>query len=270
MTAAYAWGLTVSAGSGGDQILEARRLAERWGAPFIPRENSSLRELKAARGLDFLVTMDRDGRVFSEEPFFHWHPSMAVPRFRRLAEGGEDTFLAAAALQEGDRFLDCTLGMGADALIAAWAVGDRGVVVALEASPVVALISGWGLEHEAPKFERRKAPMTAASRRIDVRCEEALSYLQACAPESWDVIYFDPMFRAPNEKSSGLNSLRPLAYYGVFDAVLLAEALRVCRKRVLLKERWFSPLYRELGADRTFKTKYSPVAFGIWEKKANG
>ena len=264
----YTWGLTTSAKSGHGQAETARRLAERYRVPFVHRGQSSLRELQAAHNLDYLVTVDRNGRIFMEEPLLHWHPSMAIPRFRRLMEGGEDVFLTAASLEEGDRVLDCTLGLGADALLAAWAVGEAGAVTGLEASPAIALITEWGLKHEAPKLDRRKAPMKAVSGRITVLQEEAHAYLATQAENSWDVIYFDPMFKAPNEKSNGVNSLRPLASYEPFGVETLTEALRACRKRVVLKERWFSPLFQELGASRTMKTKYGPVAYGLWEKAA--
>jgi len=263
---AYRWALTTSAKAGEGQIEIAVRLANQYRVPFIPRNQQSLRELKESHQMDFLITVDRNSRVFMEEPAFHWHPAMAIPRFRRLMEGGEDVFLSAAEPVVGDRFLDCTLGLGADALIASWAVGGGGKVLGLEASPIVALITGWGLRHEAMNYDRRKAPVAVSAGRIDVLAEEAWPYLKELEDNCWDVVYFDPMFERPNVKSDGINSLRPLACYEPFTAEILAEAYRVCRKRVVLKERRFSPLFQTLGADRTVRTKYGPVAFGVWEK----
>ncbi|MCL1804406.1 MAG: class I SAM-dependent methyltransferase [Clostridiales bacterium] len=267
MKPAYRWALTTSAKAGAAQIGAAASLAERYRVPYIPRGGLGLGKLREIHQMDYLVTVDRDMRVYMEEPPLHWHPSMAIPRFRRLMEGGEDIFLSAAALREGDEVLDCTLGLGTDALIAAWAVGDKGKVLGLEASPVIALVAEWGLGHEAGKYDRRKAPASAAAGRIAVLAEEAGAYLRAQRTGQWDVVYFDPMFQKPNPRSDGMNHIRPLACYEPFTADILGEALRVCRKRVVLKERWFSALFRDLGAGRVVKTKYGPVAYGVWDKE---
>lgn len=40
--------------------------------------------------------------------------------------------LRAAGLSEGDTFLDCTLGLGSDAIIASMAVGETGSVIGIE------------------------------------------------------------------------------------------------------------------------------------------
>jgi hypothetical protein len=263
----YSWGLTVSIKGGAAPIENARRLAARYAVPYVPRENLSLGELKGLLGLDYLLVVDRDGRLFMEEPPLHWHPSMALPRLRRIAQGKPDVFLAAAALAPGQRFLDCTLGLAADALVAAWAVGEGGEVLGLEASPVIAAITEWGLAHEAPRFDSKQAPLAALARRVRVLPAEALPYLRTQAAGSWDVVYFDPMFQAGKHNSPAINNLRPVACYDAFNGETLAEALRVCRRRVVLKERWFSPLFQRLGARRLEKTKYGPVAYGVWEKE---
>lgn len=263
----YRWAVTTSSKSGRDQVEKARELADRYHVPYVPRGTSSLDELKGALGLDYLLTLDRDYHLFMEEPPLHWHPSMAVPRLRQIAVDKPDIFLAASGLRAGQRILDCTLGLAADALVAAWAVGEEGAVLGLEASPVIAAITDWGLRRETSQFDSKKTPLTALSRRISVLAIEALDYLRMQETESWDVVYFDPMFRAANHQSAGINSLRPVACYAPFNQEMLTEAFRVCRRRVVLKERWFSPLFKKLEVTRLEKTKYGPVAYGIWEKE---
>jgi len=248
------------------QVEAVRRLAEKWEAPYLPREEYSLQELQDRHGLDYILTLDKDMRLYIEEPAFRWHPSFALVRFRNLLEGKQDTFLSAAGLSEGDSYLDCTLGLGADAILAASAIGEAGEALGLEASPIIALLTGWGLENEAKAYHHRKSPLAPVAGRIRVHAGEALDYLHAQPDCRWDVIYFDPMFRASRVRSDAMNSMRPMACHKPFDAETLKEALRVCRRRVVLKERWFSPLFQTLGADRMVKTKYGPVAYGIWDK----
>ena len=265
---AYAWGLTVSAKGGRDQVEAAMRLAERYQVPYLHRESYSQQELRSMHHLDVVVTLDRNMRLFVEEPALHWHPALALTRLRRLAEGRQDVFLSAVSLREGDSFLDCTLGFGVDMILAAQAIGESGEALGLEASPVIALLTEWGLANEAPDYNRKKAPLETIARRIQVLAGEASGFLKTQPDNRWDVVYFDPMFQVAQQKSSGINSIRPLACYKPFIEGTLAEALRVCSKRVVLKERWFSPLFQQLGADRMIKTKYGPVAYGVWDKGA--
>ena len=263
----YTWGITTSVNSAGEQMEAAQELAQRWHVAYVPRGRQNLIDLRIAHDLDYLVTLDRKMRVCVEEPIaLHWHPSMAIPRLRQLARGGTDTFLRAADLAPGDKVIDCTLGFGADALLAALAVGDGGVVLGIEASPIIALLTEYGLRVEAASFASGNKPMDAISSRITVHAGESLAFLRTQADASWELVYFDPMFRAVNPRASDMGSIRPLACDLPVDADLLAEAFRVCRKRVVLKERWFSPLFERLGADHVVRTKYGPVAFGIWEK----
>ena len=162
----------------------------------LPRQGKAFGELKGELGLDQLLVLDKNQRLFSEEPPLEWHPSMAVPRLRALYEGRPDNFLKAAALAPGQRLLDCTLGLGADALLAAAAVGPAGRVLGLEASPAVAAVTAWGLAHQAVRYQHRKTPVADLAARISVLAAEALEYLRSQPDASWDVVYFDPMFRA--------------------------------------------------------------------------
>ena len=264
-TPAYTWGLTTSANSGPDQASCARGLAEAYGGPYLDRGRDSLQALKSKHALDYLLVLDRNKHVFLDEPPLHWNPAMSMKRLRRLFEGGQDLFLSAVSLAQGDKLLDCTIGLGADALMAAAAVGEAGQVLGLEASPIIALLTGWGFAHETSGYDTRKTPFSVLAQRISVLHREALVFLETQPSGSWDVVYIDPMFRAANLRSSNMNALRALACHTPFSAALLMEAQRVCAKRVVLKERWFSPLFARYGAVREVRSKYGPVAYGIWE-----
>ena len=70
---------------------------------------------------------------------------MSALRIKHLASGQPDSMVTAAGLKKGDHVLDCTMGMGADAIVASFVVGDQGRVVSLESEPVIAAITGHGL-----------------------------------------------------------------------------------------------------------------------------
>lgn len=266
----YRWGITTSVKGGAGLAAAAGELARKWRVPFYPRAGKSFAQLKEELELEALLVLDRNGRLLSEDPVLEWHPSMAVPRLRALSEGKEDNFLKAAGLAPGDRVLDCTLGLAADALIAAWAVGNEGLVQGLEASPAIAAVTEWGLLRRSARFNYKKAPVDRLAARIRVAQAAALDFLRGQPEGSWDLVYFDPMFQASQTRSSAMNSLRFLACYERVDQETIREALRVCRRRVVLKERVFSKMFAELGCPAVQGGKYSSIAYGVWEKGSFG
>jgi predicted O-methyltransferase YrrM len=154
---------------------------------------------------------------------------MGALRARRLAEGERSTadgFLAAAQLRPGDAVLDCTLGLGADALVAAEAVGEDGRVVGLESSPALAAWVAEGLARLA----------SAAARRVWVVATDHGDHLASCPERSFDVVVFDPMFRHARAQASAFDPVRRLADQRPLDAGAIARARRVARRAVIVKD----------------------------------
>ena len=104
-----------------------------------------------------------------------------------------------------------------------------------------------------------------AMRRVEVVNADCRDYLSTCAENSFDVVYFDPMFRRPIEKSSGLNPIRPLADSRPLTEEIVREACRVAKFRVVMKEHSGSTEFERLGFKVVGGGKYSSVAFGIIE-----
>ena len=165
-------------------------------------------------------------------------------------------------LQPGMQVLDCTLGLGADAIVASFAVGDGGSVTGLEASPLIAAVVGYGLAH----FVAENYPIQEAMRRIQTVQTDYLAYLKAQPDASVDVVYFDPMFRHPLRESVQLAPLRTSADHRPVSLGAMEEAKRVARQRVVLKENSRSLEFARLGFAKIAGGKYSHVHYGIWEK----
>jgi len=137
-----------------------------------------------------------------------------------------DPLLEAAEIRPGDLVLDATLGLGADALVAAAACGPAGRVVALEASGPLAAWVDEGLR----RLEAEPA------RRIEVRAGDHAALLAGLPPASFDVVLFDPMFRHAREAPGGFDVVRRLADPRPLDPAALAAARRVARRWVLVKD----------------------------------
>ena len=117
----------------------ARDLAARLHQRYVSRERLTLRVLlHRADATAVLVLGEESLRYGIQGHLYGFHPNMARHRVATLIAGRADRLTDVATLASGDQFLDCTCGLGADAIVAAHVVGTTGAVDALEASPVLA------------------------------------------------------------------------------------------------------------------------------------
>ncbi|HSN15604.1 MAG TPA: hypothetical protein VLT61_13305, partial [Anaeromyxobacteraceae bacterium] len=138
--------------------LEAARAAgARWGLPVAARGRRSTAALAAEEQVEGLLVLTRAGSSLvlppprptlspegAGERVHPWSPGMGAQRAKRVGRhvaagrsevpADRDPFFEAADLRPGDAVLDCTLGLGADALVAAVATGPAGRVVGIEGS----------------------------------------------------------------------------------------------------------------------------------------
>ena len=212
----------------------------------------------AAQALAAVIVLEKDGpRIHSEYGTFAYNPGMAEIRVQQLLRGAPDHLVQALELRSGARVLDCTLGLASDAAVAACVVGPTGRVVGLEASLLLHFAVQYGLAH----YECKTPLLTAALRRVEAVHAVAGEYLAACAADSFDVVYFDPMFRHPVQGSKAMEALRPLALEEPLDRTTVELALKVA-PRVVIKER-SEYLLREYGCQEYVGGKYSRIKFGI-------
>ena len=193
---------------------------------------------------------------------FFFHPGLAVLRIKEIISGKTDQMIKSLDLGPGDTLLDCTLGLGIDAIVASHVAGTRGRVVGLEASPVVACLVKYGLA----SYKEATPELIEAMRRVEVVRADHFTYLHNSRPGSFDVVYFDPMFRRARPKSSTISALRPLARGGPLKPETVSLALQVARRRVVIKERSGSEEFRRLGCQEVSGRRYAPVAYGVLEK----
>jgi 16S rRNA (guanine1516-N2)-methyltransferase len=212
----------------------ARAAAARHGVPYAPRRNRSLPAIAAEAGADALLLLRAgDAILVLADGEHRWSPGMGALRAKRAARQGDardatarDPFLDAAGLLPGDAVLDCTIGLGADALVAAVAVGPAGRVVGLESSAALAAWVDEGL---------RRSPLEAA-RRVEVRRGDHAEVLAALPERSFDVVVFDPMFRHARAERGGFAAVRRLADARPLSPAALERARRVARRWVVVKD----------------------------------
>ncbi|MGA9288150.1 MAG: class I SAM-dependent methyltransferase [Anaerobacillus sp.] len=244
-------------------VKEARRLSDHYDGIYIPRGKRSVQQVIEKYhepvlivGFDRLFMYTDD----AEKPVF-FHPNSAMFRCKALLRGQHDTFVNASGLKEGMSLLDCTAGLGSDSIVASLVTGENGYVQALEGSQHALL-----LQEGLKTWDSGNKLMNEAMRRISVRhnrYEEILPYLPN---NEVDVVYFDPMFENTILESNGLNSIKQVALYDTLSDEMIKEAIRVARKRVVLKDFWQSSRFERLGFQQLIR-KTSKFHYGFLDSK---
>lgn len=178
----------------------------------------------------------------------------AADRIRRLEQAGKKNELIARAVKAREKLkvLDCTAGLGTDALILA-RLGCQ--VTLLERSPVMAT-----LLQDAIDRASRDPRLLDVVARMDLVVADAISFLKSLAqpiptPEGsdglarYDVIYVDPMFPAKSGSAAVNGDMQQMQRFLGTDgdaATLLSTALETTCARIVLKRPpqsgWESPL----------------------------
>ncbi|MDQ0206260.1 class I SAM-dependent methyltransferase [Alkalicoccobacillus murimartini] len=242
----------------------AKKVAQDVGHSYKARNDRSVEELIAQWKSDLLVVGANRLTLYSQStsvPFFY-HPNAAAVRSKAYLNSGYDVFVEACGLRAGDQVLDCTLGLAADAVIAKLAVGPTGTVCGIEANPVVAYMVQSGLT----TWEDADEPLLKAMRSIKVLSGQHEDLLAQLPDESYDVVYFDPMFEVALDASTGIQGLKHFARYQGLSQEVVNEAIRVAKRRVVLKDHWQSTRFSEYGF-QVKKRKLAKFHYGIIDKE---
>ena len=236
-----------------DELSErlAREACTELGLRFVPRKKRSVSKMSREYAAHVIVAGKERYEYYPKgaaAPFF-FHPNSAAFRLKRLARGETDPMIVACNLQEGDSFLDCTLGIGSDSIVAAFVTGSKGKVVGVEANPNVAFIVGKGMQ----TYDTSELPLTACMRHIEVVCSEAVAYLKSLPDNSFDIVYMDPMFEEIIEESNNFEALREAGEHLALTKEWVDEAIRVAKRRVVLKAHFRSGWFEEFDFKRDIR-----------------
>lgn len=255
--------VTTTLAESAEECRKALEISHSLNLPLCPRKNTGIGKLISQHSLQGIVVVSRERITYSYPGGeFFFHPGMAKLRINAILSGKTDQMIRALDLVPGDTVLDCTLGLGSDAIVTSF-VNSAGKVIGIERSPVLSLIVKEGLASYSAGIRQG---LKGAMRRISVICDDYRHYLKKQPDNSADIVYFDPMFRIPGHKSSAIDAMRPLTDKSPLSPEAIGEALRVARRRVVVKELRNGPELIRLGFDKITGGKYSPVAYGIVEK----
>lgn len=232
------------------------------GFPYVPRQRKGLELLMQEHHADGVIVWERQGPVlYIEGEKFFFHPSMAKNRiafYRKMQR--PDLLVKACQLQTGDSFLDCTLGMGADSIVASY-FSESGRICGLEHQTAVACVISWGMK----LYSCRMPWLNEAIQRIEVINRDHQAFLQEQDDHSFDIVYFDPMFQKPLMKSQPISPLRKLADHDRLQSDSIREACRVARKRVVMKDLSAGEELERLGFTMLPGSRHNKLAYGMIE-----
>lgn len=224
-------------------IQKAKDIAKELTLPYVRRQKKSMQKLQEEQQASVLVVSKERLELYvygSTSPFF-FHPNSAAFRMKRILNGEKDLLLEALDLQIGDRFLDTTAGLCSDSILAAFAVGEKGIVDACEKDAMIAYVVGCGLK----AYETENRELQESMRRIHLIHQDAVGYLKQVDANSYDVVYMDPMFEEVIEESSNFQTLREAGVHESLSDEWVEEAKRVAKKRVVLKAHFRSPMFEK-------------------------
>jgi Methylase involved in ubiquinone/menaquinone biosynthesis len=245
-----------------EETAQAEALAAELGVPYVPRGGATLAALRRRHNAGRVLVAGPDGlRLHADDAGqpLRYHPGMGLVRVKRLREGVRDPLVEISGVRPGDRVLDCTAGLAGDAFVFSYAAGPEGRVTALESEPVLHTIVREGLRIYSTGMD----DADAALRRIELIRADHAEYLSSLPDKSFDIVYFDPMFRIPVHESSGMEPLRGVANPAPLSHEAVREAKRVARRAVLLKENRDSGEFERLGFTWVKPKKTSAVAYGV-------
>ncbi len=214
-------------------VEKARKLSKKYGIEYHARGERSLScFFKNVDPQVFVVNHSRGLSYYEpEKNEAFYHPNMAFLRIENLRRGEPDGFVSACGLEPGMTFLDTTLGLASDALVAAYVTGENGQVTGVEKSRPIHILVSEGMD-----FYGEQSPwMYPLTTRLQLHHADNLDFLRSCGDKSYDVVYFDFMFQRPVLQSHGLDVIRSYAAYDTITPDHIAEARRVAGHRIVVK-----------------------------------
>ena len=252
--------IVTTAGRTNQEYIDlAKVVAADLGVTYVKRNKQSLAKMHELSSN--IVVIGKQGIELhnerASEPYF-FHPNVAMIRAKRILKGEHDPLIEVSRLQEGDSFLDCTLGYGSDSIIASLVVGDSGKVIGIESSTILAYIVKEGLQ----SWESQNDRINRAMRKVEVVNSNHLEFLKSVPTKSVDVVYFDPMFEESIAESNALQTMSQHSNHGTITSEAISEAKRVARKTIVLKDHFRSERFQLLGFEQNIR-KTAKFHFGI-------
>jgi len=222
---------------------KALKLSKSLRIPYIPRSKNTIYKLCQFYNLEAALVITNNITYVQEGIEYKFHPNMAKVRIKNILNGQIDRWINLCQITAGDSFLDCTCGLGSDSIVASHIIGANGRIKAIESSKVIYTMVSHGFNN----YKTGALYLQEAMERIELVQGNYLDILKKEIDNSFDVVYFDPMFSHTHKTSNGLDLIRNLGDYSSLTLQGIEEALKVCKKKVVVKDGTRGALLKSLN-----------------------
>ena len=245
-------------------IEQAKKVSQLLQMPYVPRKHQSVEDLLTTHNCagTLLITKEGPSFVTRKGVPHQFHLSMAHLRLLEIDRGNMDHLLRAMGYETVTSVLDCTAGLGADSAVISYGCPQLVRHTAIEGHPILGYITNHGFRH----FQHKNPSVTEALRRIQLVICNYQAYLQQVEPNRYDVIYLDPMFENPVYESPQFQQWRGHLLESKVTPEIVELALEKS-KRLVIKERKASRLFKVIPPIEMVGGKYSSIAYGIYERR---
>ncbi|HIC87776.1 MAG TPA: hypothetical protein EYP03_06220 [Aquificae bacterium] len=259
-------------------IKRAKEISQKLNLPYLKRGKLTLnqlfekaREIFKQEKIRILLVENQNLKLITpSKQELYFHPGLLKIRFLNILKkekfninSKDDLFYQVLSLRPGDLVLDCNLGLCQDALLCVYKT--KSMLVGLEIDKVIALVVRDGLKKY--NFTGKMKIFNTLKNLIYPICIDNKTYLQMAKDNSFDVVYFSPMFINPKWICSQMMPLREIAIKSFPDKDTLENAKRVARKRVVIKiNKGAHELFDYLDDFQIVKTQ-TRLEYLIWTKK---
>ena len=245
-------------------IEQAKTVSQLLQMPYVPRKQQSVEDLLTTHHCAGALLITKEGPFFvTKEGVPHqFHLSMAHLRLLEIDRGNIDHLLRAVGYESVTSVLDCTAGLGSDSAVISYGCPQLTRHTAIEGHPILGYITNYGFRH----FQHKESKATEALRRIQLVICNYQDYLEQLEHNTYDVIYIDPMFENPVYESPQFLQWRGHLLESKITPEIVDLALEKS-KRLVIKERKGSRLFKDIPPIEMVGGKYSSIAYGIYERR---
>ena len=232
--------VTTSVKTSNELIKVAKNHALNLELDFYYRNKKTIKELLSS--FDGLVVIYKNKISYFEdnsELFFHLDTTA-------LKLKNNDNEPLTELIPQSSSVLDCTMGLASDSILLSY-YGNK--VTALEKNRIIHYIVSDGLRNYIASDNK----ILSAMRSITTHNIDCLEYLKKCEDNSFDIIYFDPMFSHNIKESMNLSGIEPLADYNFPTKVFLEEARRVAKNKIIVKAHFRDNIFEKYNFKRIIR-----------------
>ena len=231
---------------------KAQNLANELNLKYIIRNKKTIKQLlESSQGV--LVVYKNKLSYFENDSEFFFHLDTTALKIKN----SDNEPLVEIIDKEKQKVLDCTMGLAGDSILLSY-YGHN--VTSLEKNKIIHLITSNGLKHYiSPNEEINKA-----MRKIITYNYDCIDYLKSTPDNSFDIVYFDPMFSHNIKESENLSGITPLADKSFPYEEFIKEASRIGKDKIIIKAHFKDNIFEKYNFTRIVR-KNTKFHFGFLE-----